>query len=216
MRGEVIVLLGVSAGLAATASADVSSTFDTDDEGWSTLNDARDAEWTGDIGNPAGAFTARDRGDGRIWYYAASNAYLGNRSGNLGGAISWDILGINGNQTSISPRADVMLTGGGLEIGINAGTQPINGTWTSWSVDLLASAGWEYIGSLGNGTLSGNAVTGADFASVLASLDGLYIQGEYTNGGDRTALDNVLLTVPTPGALGVLALGGLVGSRRRR
>jgi len=204
-----------AAGFVGSAVAGVSSSFDADAEGWGTLNDARDVGWTGDVGNPAGAFTARDRGDGRIWYYAASAAYLGDRSGNVGGSLSWDILGITGNQTTIPALADVMLSGGGLVVGLDADVQPVNGTWTSWGVDLVASAGWEVVSSTSGGTLSGNAVSAAEFAAVLANLDALYIRGEYTNGADATALDNVSLLVPTPGTVGVLAVVGIVARRRR-
>jgi uncharacterized protein (TIGR03382 family) len=53
--------------------------------------------------------------------------------------------------------------------------------------------------------------------TVLADLTGMYIRGEYTNGSDATALDNVVLTViPAPGTVGVTALAAVAGLRRRR
>lgn len=200
---------------AASASAQIMSTFDTDAEGWGTLNDARDFVHTSALGNPPGAIRAEDVGDGRIWYFAASMDYLGDRSANVGGTLEWEISGIRGNQTSISSRADVILTGAGQTIGINIGVQPVNDQWTSWSV-LLDADGWSTISSLGNGTLSGSAVSDSDFADVLANLDGLYIRGEYTNGSDATALDNVVLTIPAPAALAIAIPGVLTFGRRRR
>ncbi len=197
------------------ASGSVSWTFDSDAMGWSTLNDARDFTWDGGIGQPAGAIRARDVGDGRIWYFAAPVVDISNASGLYGGTIAWDALGIQGNQTSISARADVMLTGGGLSIGISVGEVPVNGTWTSWSAAVSAGAGWEFVSSLSSGGLNGNAVSEADIRAVLADLDGFYIRGEFTNGADQTGLDNVSF-VPAPAGVALLAMGGLVGTRRRR
>lgn len=200
---------------AASASAQIMSTFDTDAEGWGTLNDARDFLHTSALGNQPGAIPANDRGTGAIWYYAASTDYLGDRTGNLGGSLSWDILGITGDQTSISARADVILSGAGMTIGINVGVQPVNDQWTSWSV-MLQADGWRTVSDLSDGDLSATAVSHADFASVLADLDGLYIRGEYTNGSDATALDNVVLTIPAPGAWTVAGALLLAGRGRRR
>ena len=198
----------------AAGAGVVVSTFDTGDEGWSFLNDARDFAWTDQEGNPAGAITARDRSTGVIWYYAAPTAYLGDQSALLGGTLSWEILGITGNQTTVSGIADVMLVGGGLSIGINSGVQPVNGTWVASGVTLSDASGWQLV-TLGNGTLSGATVSAADFQMVLANLTGLYIRGEYTSGADATALDNVQL-VPTPGAIVLLGGCGVLGMRRRR
>lgn len=132
-----------------------------------------------------------------------------------GGTLGWDILGIVGDQTSASAGADVMLTGGGLEIGIDLNVLPLTSDWTSWSALLDESAGWNVVSNLSSGGLSATAATEADLRTVLGSLDGLYIRGEFTDGRDATALDNVHL-VPAPGAAALLALGGLGGLRRRR
>ncbi len=210
----VIVGLALCAGLSGAATAQVSS-FDTDAEGWTTLNDATGFTWTGSLGNPAGAIRARDLRQGAHWFFAAPTMYLGDRSAVYGGTLDWDILGIVGNHTSASVGADVMLTGGGLEIGIELNVLPLNSGWTSWSALLDESAGWSMVSSLSSGGLLATAVTEADLRTVLGSLDGLYIRGEYTSGSDSTALDNVNL-VPAPGAAALLALGGLGTLRRRR
>lgn len=212
MRSSCLILFGiVSGGMPALGA--ISSTFTDSDEQWSFLNDATGFGFDASLGQPAGAITARDRGDGRIWYFAAGPQFLGDRSAFLNGSLSWDILGITGNQTSITPRADVMLTGAGMTIGIDASVQPINGSWTSWGV-TLAPGQWFVVSSTANGTLSSTAVSQADLAMVLGALDGLFIRGEYTNGADATALDNVLL-VPAPAALPMLAMGAFALRRRR-
>jgi len=208
------LVVSIAAGMMSTASAQIGSTFDTDDEGWGTLNDARLFQWTDDLGNPPGAIRATDIGDGRIWYFAASNAFLGDKGSYYSGSLSWDIRGIQGNQTSIPGRADVMLVGGGLQIGIDLGVTPSNSQWTSWSALLDASENWRLINSLANGTLSGTQATEANIRAALADLTGLYIRGEYTSGADAAAIDNVWL-VPSPGTAVLLGVAGL-GIRRRR
>jgi len=201
---------------ALPAAADVSWSFDADAEGWGTLNDARDFTWDGALGQPAGSIRAEDAGNGPIWYFAAPAADISNAAGMYGGEISWDILGLDGNHTSISGRADVMLTGAGMEIGVDIPLTPLNGQWTSWSVSVDDMSGWETVTSLSSGNMSGSAVSEADIRAVLGDLQGFYIQGEYTNGGgDETALDNVSF-VPAPGAAALLGLGGLAMARRRR
>ena len=211
-----VIAAGCVVGLCCgAASAGVSWGFDTDAQGWGTLNDARDFQWDGSSGQPAGAIRARDVGDGRIWYYAAPVVDISNAASLYGGEIGWDILGIQGNQTSIVDRADVMLVGAGMQIGVDMSVQPINDQWTSWSVSVSEAAGWRAISSLANGTLSGTVVNEAIIQAVLADLQGFYIRGEYTNGADQSALDNVYF-VPTPGAAGVLAVAGLGVLRRRR
>lgn len=199
--------------IAGTASATIISTFDNDAEGWGILNDATNFAWSGDIGNPPGAIRATDLAQGPIWYFSASNAYLGNKSGYYGGELSWDISLLVGNH-NLSSRADVMLVGGGMAIGIDASVDPVNGQWTSWSVALDTSSDWRHVNQLSHGTLTTNAVTAAQFQTVLADLTGLFIRGEYTNGNDAAALDNVML-LPAPGAVTLLGLG-LAARRRRR
>lgn len=197
------------------ASADVSWSFDADDMGWSTRNDARDFAWDGSIGQPAGAIRARDVGDGRIWYFSAPAADLGDLSGMYGGTIGWDILGLNGNQNSFSDRADVMLAGDGLTIGLVTGVAPTTAGWVSTSGQLDASAEWKHVSSLSSGVLSGTAVSEAQLRAVLGDLDAVYIQGEYTNGADESAIDNVSI-VPTPAGAALLGFGALAAVRRRR
>lgn len=201
---------------ATTALADLGYTFDADAQGWGTLNDATGFTWDGTNGSPnPGFIRARDVGTGAIWYFAAPVVDLTNLSNAYGGSISWDVLSITGAQDDFQERADVMLVGGGLMIGISTGAQPVNGQWTSSSASLHVSSPWMMVSSLANGTLSATAATAGDIQTVLGSLTGLYIQGEYTNGGDAAGIDNVQIVVPAPSAAALLALGAISQRRRR-
>lgn len=182
----------------AFAGVTIQSTFDADDEGWSTLNDAQNFTWTDEFGNPGGSIRATDQASGQWWFFAASDAYLGDMSAYFGGELSWDIYGILGNQNTVN-RADVMLVGGDVAIGINRPVSPALGSWTPWSVKLEAGGNWRVVSSLANGTLSNTPATGEDIQVALANLEGLYIRGEYTVGNDSTAIDNVRLTPPPCG-----------------
>jgi hypothetical protein len=183
---------------AALSGSVVQSTFDADAEGWGTLNDATSFTWTDELGNPGGSIRATDQSSGQWWFFAASDAYLGDKSSYFGGELSWDIYGIIGNQNTIN-RADVMLAGGGITIGINGPVAPVNGQWTSWMVKFDTSANWRRVSSVANGTLNSTPATVEDFQIVLADLEGVYIRGEYTVGADSTAIDNVRLAPPPCG-----------------
>lgn len=208
---------GALLALSSGALANLSWSFDADAEGWGTLNDAELFTWDGAVGNPAGAIRARDQGLGDIWYFAAPAVVAGNRAALYGETISWDILGLRGSQTSIPDRADVMLVGGGLEIGIDADVQPLLlSGWTSWSVEMSVADDWRIISDIDDGDLSATVATEAQILSVLSDLEGLYIRGEYTNvADDEAAIDNVIIT-PTPGAAALLAIAGLCAASRRR
>jgi len=176
----------------------IESTFDADAEGWGTLNDAEDFTWTDVFGNPGGSIRANDQAAGIWWFFSASDAYLGDKSSFLGAELSWDIYGITGSQSTTN-RADVMLFGADLEIGVNIPAEPVNGAWTSWSVIIDSVADWRIVSSTANGTLTSTPATSADIQAVLADLQGLYIRGEYTSGNDASAIDNVRLAPPPCG-----------------
>lgn len=214
MDRRLFAVLCATGALCGLASAEVVWSFDADAQGWGTLNDAREFGWDGTSGQPAGSIRARDIGDGRIWYFAAPVVDISNAAGMYGGEISWDVLGIQGNQASFGERADVMLVGGGLSIGIDLGVQPVNGEWVSLTASVSEAGGWRVVTSLSSGAL-GASVSEADIRAVLADLTGFYIQGEYTNGADRAGLDNVSF-VPAPGIASAFGVLALVGTRRRR
>tara|TARA_R110000868_G_scaffold241497_2_gene496277 strand:+ start:14512 stop:15153 length:642 start_codon:yes stop_codon:yes gene_type:complete len=209
-----VSILALTAAITSPALAGISYTFDSDAQGWGIFSDGRDFQWDGTIGNNGlGAIRAVDITAGNYWFFSAPTTDLGDLSALYGNSISYDILGIQGNQ-NIDDRADIILSGGGIQIGIAAGVAPVLGQWTSWDILVDASADWKIVSSATSATLSSTDATEADFQTVLANLSNLYIRGEYTSGGDQSAIDNVNF-VPAPSTLALLGLSTVAFRRRR-
>lgn len=184
---------------------------------WSTVNDTSSLGWRGDIGNPAGSFAAVDQAAGDIWFFEAPSKFLGDQSAAAGETLSWDLLALIGNQgIANNGLADLMLTSGSTAIGLTLGVTPTSSAWTTWSATLGEAVGqdWRTVTSLASGSL-GASVDAAVIDSVLSDLDGLFIRGEFTNGSDSVAIDNVVL-VPTPASAAVASIVGVLVLRRRR
>lgn len=211
---SIITTLTLTAAIASPVLAGVTYSFDTDAQGWGLFSDGRDFQWDGTIGNNGlGAIRAVDITAGNYWFFSAPTTDLGDLSALYGTSISYDILGIQGNQ-SIDNRADIILSGGGIQIGIAAGVAPVLGQWTSWDILVDASADWKIVNNAVAATLTSTDATEADFQTVLANLSNMYIRGEYTSGSDQSAIDNVSF-IPAPSTLALLGLS-TIGLRRRR
>jgi len=192
----------LTAGIAQASS--VTSTFDTDDEGWTFSGDTKAPKgW-----NAAGYLEATDQANGGTWYYVAPTKFLGNKAAAFGQTLSYDLY----QNTTSNPfdRDELILTGGGLTITgnhVHPGT-----TFTSYSIALDSSFAW---------MIGGAAATDAQILAVLSDLDSLWIRGEYQNGSDYGRLDNVVMglnAVPLPASALLLAgaFAGMGALRRRR
>ncbi len=213
VRLSLIVLAAASPALAS-----ISYTFDTDSQGWGIVGGATDFQWDGSLGNgDLGAIRARDLVGGAFdsWFFSAPTADLGDMSDLYGFDLQYDIMSIQGIPDTNDETAEILLVGGGIEIGFSFDDAPLLGSWISRSVTVDSLSGWRYVDSLSTGTVLETLVSQADLMTVLANLESLRIRGEYTNGEDQAALDNVFF-VPAPGALSLLGLSGLIVSRRRR
>lgn len=185
-----LVLLALAlfgTGILGSGSAKkIESTFDEDAEGWTITGDAQ----SGSVepthndagGNPGGYLSARDDVTGGVWYWNASDRYLGDKSDFYGGTLSFDL-----NQSATDSQfdaRDVVLVGNGTAIHYRFDSNP--GTnWTGYEVPMTES-GW-------NVSESGDPVTEEQFEAVLANLEALWIRGEYRTGGDVGGLDTVVL-----------------------
>lgn len=192
------------------AAAVVSSTFDTDAEGWIISGDATSGlpHHVATGGNPGGHIEADDSVSGGIWYFQAPSKFLGDLSGAFGQLLRFD-LRQSGSGAQID-RDDVILSSGGTVLTLDTLANPLPvGEWVSYAVRLDDSDAWM------NG---GVAASAAELLAVLSALDGLRIRGEYINGSDTGSLDNVSVSVvPIPAAVYFLGSGlcGLLAMRRR-
>src|SRR5262249_1544017 len=128
------------------------------------------------------------------------SSWAGNHLAAYGLPLSFDVIPMNG--VDFDNGVDVILSGAGIQLVRNAGTEPVSGQWNSYSVTLSEDPGWRV------GSPAGPQATSAQFQSVLSDLQSLYLRGEFKNGlGDVTGLDNVVLPVPEPGTVSLLAVG---------
>jgi hypothetical protein len=223
-RGYVIAFLAALV-IASNASAESSSEFTANDDGWRIVDLTLPADPVTPAvlpaspihqtvgGNPSGYIEFTDPSD-LSFYFDAPAKFLGNRLPSYGAALKYDQF-----TTPTAPEwrndPDVILVSGSdvlvYQFPANPGLD-----WTSYSVVLHESA-------FHKGTLAGSNPTQAEFQAVLSSLSALRIRGEYVAGVvERTGLDNVIL-VPEPGT-GVSALAAAAGAvfvrprraRRRR
>lgn len=226
LRGTLGGLLCAALSAPAGAAA-VSSSFDTDADGWTAtafadtstiftsppLQSGIAPDFNAAGGNPAGFISVVDPDSG--WtYFVAPSKFLGDQSDKLGGTLTFALQQHFENGSIIAVPATVALRSGSLVLVHLAGTVPASTPdWTDFGVGLEA-AHWRV------GTAGGAVATDVEFAQALSALDGLFISAEFvTPIVEVTGLDSVNLVAPVPlpaavwgftGALGVLGL------RRRR
>lgn len=200
---------------AGGVQASVVSTFDADAEGWTLANGGVSLTWSNTLGNPGGGISGNDGASNRLWYFSAPAAFLGDQSSMLGGSLAWDRRYIGGGSSLAPDSFDIIIHAGSLQIGYLIPGSLDLPTWETLSVPL-SSAGWVIAGNFPTPGV-GPAVTEAQFAQALAGMTALYIQGEYRNGDDTGALDNVIMTpIPAPGSIACVAIGVVAMTGRRR
>jgi hypothetical protein len=200
------------------SAATVSSTFDTDAEGWgvgnirSNISTAPDPStpptYNATGGNPGGYISTTDTQD--IVAFLAPGKFLGDDAGFIGGSLSFDLQDTVGSDGVPYP-AVVLYSSLGFSISYTA--LPPGTSWTSYSIPLTA-AGWTgYPGGENNGVIP---VTDKEFASVMSTIANIAIEADWHTGDDNTGLDNVVLAsggtpaVPEPSTWAMM-ITGLIG-----
>jgi hypothetical protein len=212
------ILASLCVAFGAGAAHAATSTFSTDNEGWSVGSMDAVAVITGSaIWNPAGYLQTQDVASEVAFF--APGAYLGNQGGAYGTNISFDSFD---TQNDGVVYAALVLYGAGKAISI--GSLPPSTSGFSHSVFSLTEAGFsEYFG----GGIQGSApITEAEFRAVLGGLTAMAFHADWKSGDDDSGLDNVIFNgspgvhgVPEPAtwAMMIVGLGGVgILARRRR
>lgn len=173
--------------LAVANAQQITSTFDTDTEGWIVTGDATSANpnYVATGGNPGGYVSADDTAAGGVWVWAAPPKFLGDQSDSFGKTLSFDL-----KQSSLDSQfddSDIIITGSDITISLDLSNNP--GTdWTHYSVILDETFPWKF-GFITSPTLA----TAEQIQTVLSNISSLKIRGEYVSGSDTGGLDNVIL-----------------------
>jgi hypothetical protein len=191
----------------------IQSSFDTDREDWTTVNEAPPLDYMIAGGNPGGHICASYSGAGAYWYFQAPTKFLGDISNLYNNPLTFELKrsatdGSGNDGDDALPTAtpqpmpiptatpqpmpiqidayDALLIGDNTTLGFRLTEHP--GTeWTRYSV-VLNEFGWI-------NTATGQNATQAEMIAVLSSLDGLWIRGEYDTGTATTCLDNIGINV---------------------
>jgi Laminin B (Domain IV) len=190
-----VALTAVCLNTPATADVIVSSTFDTDAEGWTIVGPANPLEYFSSGGNPGGHIRSQSLNPPDAWYFNAPTAFLGDKSTAYGGILSYDLRG--DNNAGLGGHPEVILSNNSLTLFFDAGHSR---TWESYSIPLVeygAIDGCSHCTWRVQGT--GLAPTMTEMKSVLSDLKSLKIRGGISAlpfGVGR--LDNVAISAPAP------------------
>jgi len=185
----VLVALAGCQGIPGSGPEDIESTFDDGVQGWTVTGDAQDGSvaptHNAEGGESGGYLSAADDVAGGVWFWAAPDRYLGEKSDYEGGTLSF-ALTQSATDSGFEAR-DVVLASGSTELAYRFDSPP--GTdWTVYEVGL-SPAGW-------TNSETGDPATDEELQLVLGNVETLWIRGEYRTGSDTGGLDSVVLSGP--------------------
>lgn len=164
-------------------------------DGWSFTEDGTNLVRVATGGNPGGFLQVTDLGLGGVIFFNAPAKFLSDRTAAYGGTLAFDEQQSIGDRQTVSDIPEVLLIGNGVTLTFdtpNSNNPAVTPNWSSYSVRLLASAGW-----IDDDT--GLAATETQMQSALANVTALQIRAEYSSTLDVDGLDNVVLaSVPEP------------------
>jgi hypothetical protein len=211
-RASVVLL---AAALAGHATPIVSSTFDTDADGWiggaflTISGPTASPTYFPAEGNPGGFLRLEDFVQWTA--YHAPSKFLGNQSTWYGHALTFDL---RASGTDGAVYSAVVISDGTTSLQYRG--LPWAGLWSHFHIPLLASAGWQYST---DGKSPGAAATESELKTVLSNLQFLHIDADWMTGMDYADLDNVeVIYNPEPSTMlllgGALAVLAAIGGRR--
>lgn len=182
------VVFGAEPGDALPLVGDrISSTFDTDDEGWAVAGGefgrGGPLAWESEGGALDGHIAATGESD---WYWLAPPSYRGDASNAYGRYLKFDLNQSHAGGCSGGDKL-VVLNGGGLAIYYDAKFKP-DKTWTSYSIRLHETEQWF-------NAVDAKRVTASQMQAVLADLQQIKIRGWFFGCGvsGTGGIDNVVL-----------------------
>jgi gliding motility-associated-like protein len=189
-------VLGISLLFPIVLQAQITSTFDSDAEGWTAAHTGGTAatfnhQVTG--GNPNGFVSvAPPTAGGSVntsftWYWNAPNTFFGNYDFSYGSNLKLDLQqSVAGTDNT---QSDIIIYSGSNTLHFNFANKPaVSPAWTSYTVALDETAGWRW------GSVGGALALKAQIKIVLANITGIRIRCKYSNTtGYTSGIDNVTL-----------------------
>jgi hypothetical protein len=203
--------------LSTYAQAQVASTFDASDEGWTAKHSGGTLaafSYSSSGGNPGGSVSASPPTSGgtvnisMTWYWEAPAAFLGDHDLSYGQLLKFDLIqSVAGTDNTTS---DVVITSAGGSIHYTLPSKPGTG-WTSYAIPLDLTADWRW------GSKSGTIARHYQIKRVLADITKIQIRCKYSSAaGYATGIDNVVLETkflaPAPTISSFSPLKGLPGT----
>jgi gliding motility-associated-like protein len=181
-------------------TAQITSTFNSNAEGWTAPNANGGATYLATGGNPAGRIAGSPfvfvLGATTIYvpfYFVAPGTYRGNRSAYYNGTLQYDIQ-LSSTAGTANQYAEVSIGNSSLDTLYYFPTvsNTPSTAWTTYSVTFNNALGfWKTSNSPTGATASEALMLG-----VLTNLTGLEIRGLYRDANINTRLDNVSLSQP--------------------
>lgn len=172
----------------------VESSFDSDDDGWTVINNGVAVLHTTSGGNPSGYIYTVDN-TANAFFFDAPAKFLGDQSAVYGGTLKFDLKGLY-KSAFVTSQGELFLRSPAFDLRFylnppDGATTDLSSTdWQSWSITLdETDSRWRIDAA------PYNQPTSEEFQQVLANLTGLEIRGDLGAGdnGDVGYLDNVAL-----------------------
>ena len=215
---------GVIATAATGADAQVTYTFNMNNQGWTTgdVSGAVPDAFTHPASWATGQLTAIDESSETGVY--APGGLLGNQAAAYGSFISFDVS--DAFNDGVPYPALILYGANGLAAAVRAGPPSTdNGSLTPYEFNLDENTFDQFFG----GNALGGPISQSDFQSILANLSGVAFRTEYKTGGDDSRFDNAVFSrfvdhnattpgaVPEPATWGMMLAGfGAMGYAMRR
>lgn len=200
-RYHLVMCCSVAVMMAATAHGQISSTFNTDADGW-TIADFNGSSpqvvtYSASGGNPGGYVSLLPNPSASDFYWFAPSKFLGNRAfSSYGETFSFDLQVTSTTSPQAGGAGDVVLAGSGGALHLlfsdmtpNPGFPAAAPDWKRYTLTLDESTPWRF-----NST-GGAFATRQQIVNILSTLSSVRIHVQYrsvVNSGG--ALDNVVMT----------------------